>query len=96
MRPKQFDRAVKCLNEKGNANLTSPAAALAMHQNLVAKATVKMLASLKQFLQAGRARGPALAASAGLAPPTITATRPSAFSGLLYVAIAERLPDHSG
>lgn len=31
-----------------------------------------------------------LAASAGLAAPTVTATRPSAFGGTLYVAVAER------
>jgi ubiquinone/menaquinone biosynthesis C-methylase UbiE len=37
------------------------------------------------------ARLPALAASAGLTPPTITATRPSLFGGTLYVAAAERL-----
>jgi len=36
------------------------------------------------------ARLPALAASAGLSPPVITATRPSAFGGSLYVATAER------
>jgi SAM-dependent methyltransferase len=33
----------------------------------------------------------ALAASAGLSTPTITATRPSAFGGMLYVAAAERV-----
>ena len=31
-----------------------------------------------------------LAASAGLSPPVVTATRPSAFGGKLYVAVAER------
>lgn len=36
------------------------------------------------------ARLPALAASAGLSTPVITATRPSAFGGLLYVAAADR------
>ncbi|HEX9703635.1 MAG TPA: class I SAM-dependent methyltransferase [Gemmatimonadales bacterium] len=36
-------------------------------------------------------RLPALAASAGLAAPAITATRPSAFGGVLYVAMTERL-----
>jgi ubiquinone/menaquinone biosynthesis C-methylase UbiE len=33
---------------------------------------------------------PALAAAAGLSAPTITATRPSAYSGELYVAVATR------
>jgi ubiquinone/menaquinone biosynthesis C-methylase UbiE len=37
------------------------------------------------------ARLPAVAASAGLTPPTITATRPSLFGGTLYVAAADRL-----
>jgi len=32
-----------------------------------------------------------LAASAGLSAPAVTATRPSAFGGTLYVAAAERL-----
>jgi SAM-dependent methyltransferase len=36
-------------------------------------------------------RLPALAASAGLSTPMITATRPSAFGGILYVAAADRL-----
>jgi ubiquinone/menaquinone biosynthesis C-methylase UbiE len=36
------------------------------------------------------ARFEALARSAGLAPPTITATRPSAFGGVLYAAVAVR------
>ena len=35
-------------------------------------------------------RLPALAASAGLSAPTVTATRPSAFGGVLYVAAADR------
>ena len=35
-------------------------------------------------------RLPTLAESAGLSTPTITATRPSAFGGLLYVAAADR------
>ena len=39
------------------------------------------------------ARLPALAASAGLSAPAITATRPSSFGGVLYVAAADRLPD---
>jgi hypothetical protein len=33
---------------------------------------------------------PALAAAAGLSVPTITATRPSTYSGELYVAVATR------
>ena len=33
---------------------------------------------------------PALAASAGLSPPVITARQPSAFGGELYVAVAEK------
>jgi SAM-dependent methyltransferase len=37
-------------------------------------------------------RLPALAAAAGLSAPVITATRPSAFGGVLYVAVAEPLP----
>jgi SAM-dependent methyltransferase len=36
-------------------------------------------------------RLPQLAAAAGLAPPVVTATRPSSFGGTLYVAGAERL-----
>lgn len=36
-------------------------------------------------------RLPALAASAGLSAPTITATRPSTFGGILYVAAADRV-----
>jgi ubiquinone/menaquinone biosynthesis C-methylase UbiE len=36
-------------------------------------------------------RLPALAAAAGLSTPAITATRPSAFGGMLYVAAADRL-----
>jgi len=36
-------------------------------------------------------RLPALAASAGLSTPVITATRPSAFGGNLYVAAADRI-----
>lgn len=43
-------------------------------------------------------RLPALATSAGLSTPVITATRPSAFGGDLYVAVAGRLaegtPEH--
>jgi len=39
------------------------------------------------------ARLPALAASAGLSAPAITATRPSSFGGVLYVAAADRLAD---
>jgi len=39
------------------------------------------------------ARLPALVASAGLSAPAITATRPSSFGGVLYVAAADRLPD---
>lgn len=35
---------------------------------------------------------PALAAAAGLGTPSIIATRPSAFDGVLYVAVAHRLP----
>lgn len=37
------------------------------------------------------ARLPALAAAAGLAAPAITATRPSAYGGMLYVAATDRL-----
>jgi ubiquinone/menaquinone biosynthesis C-methylase UbiE len=37
------------------------------------------------------ARLPALTAAAGLSTPAITATRPSAFGGILYVAAADRL-----
>ncbi len=37
------------------------------------------------------ARLAALTASAGLTSPSITATRPSAFGGILYVAAADRL-----
>ena len=33
---------------------------------------------------------PALAAAAGLSPPVVTQTRPSAFGGTLYVAVMER------
>ncbi len=36
-------------------------------------------------------RLPALAAAAGLSTPTITATRSSAFGGILYVAAADRV-----
>jgi SAM-dependent methyltransferase len=36
-------------------------------------------------------RLPRLTASAGLSMPTITATRPSAFGGILYVAAADRV-----
>jgi ubiquinone/menaquinone biosynthesis C-methylase UbiE len=36
-------------------------------------------------------RLPALTAAAGLSTPTITATRPSAFGGMLYVAAADRV-----
>jgi ubiquinone/menaquinone biosynthesis C-methylase UbiE len=36
-------------------------------------------------------RLPALAASAGLSTPTVTATRPSDYGGEIYVAVAERL-----
>ncbi|MGH9259676.1 MAG: hypothetical protein ACRD08_07240, partial [Acidimicrobiales bacterium] len=39
---------------------------------------------------------PALAGAAGLANPTITATRPSAFGGILYVAAAQRLAETGG
>ena len=39
------------------------------------------------------ARLDALTASAGLSAPVITATRPSAFGGVLYVAAADRLGD---
>ena len=39
---------------------------------------------------------PALAASAGLSTPVITATRPSAFGGNLYVAAADRLAQGRG
>lgn len=38
-------------------------------------------------------RLPGLAAAAGLSRPTITARRPSAFGGRLYVAVSERLAD---
>jgi SAM-dependent methyltransferase len=41
-------------------------------------------------------RLPALAASSGLSTPVITARRPSRFSGVLYVAAADRLADHQG
>ncbi len=37
-----------------------------------------------------RDRLPALAADAGLSPPRVTATRPSAFGGTIYVAAADR------
>ena len=36
-------------------------------------------------------RLPALTARAGLSAPAITATRPSAFGGILYVAAADRV-----
>jgi ubiquinone/menaquinone biosynthesis C-methylase UbiE len=39
------------------------------------------------------ARLPALAGAAGLSPPVVTATRRSAFGGMLYVARADRVPD---
>ena len=39
-------------------------------------------------------RLPALAASSGLSTPVITARRPSRFSGVLYVAAADRVADH--
>lgn len=39
------------------------------------------------------ARLPALAAAAGLSTPTVTATRPSAYRGTLYAAVAERLAE---
>ena len=38
-----------------------------------------------------RDRLPALAAAANLSTPTITATRPSAFGGMLYVAAVDRV-----
>ena len=38
-------------------------------------------------------RIPALATAAGLGKPAIVATRPSAFGGMLYVAVANRLPE---
>ncbi|HEY6865904.1 MAG TPA: class I SAM-dependent methyltransferase [Candidatus Eisenbacteria bacterium] len=42
-------------------------------------------------------RLPALAAAAGLSTPVITATRPSAYGGILYVAAADKLgPDARG
>ena len=41
-------------------------------------------------------RLPALAASAGLSAPVITATRPSAFGGNLYVATADRIAKGTG
>jgi len=37
------------------------------------------------------ARLPSLAAAAGLSPPVVTATRPSAYAGILYAAVAERI-----
>jgi SAM-dependent methyltransferase len=37
-------------------------------------------------------RLPSLAAAAGLSAPVVTATRPSRYSGILYVAAADRLP----
>ena len=37
----------------------------------------------------------ALAASAGLSTPTVTATRPSDYGGEIYVAVAERLTDET-
>ena len=39
-----------------------------------------------------RDRLPALATDAGLSPPRVTATRPSAFGGTIYVAAADRTP----
>jgi hypothetical protein len=36
-------------------------------------------------------RLPDLAARAGLSAPMVTATRPSAFGGILYVAAADRI-----
>jgi len=39
----------------------------------------------------GKARLPSLASAAGLSTPVVTATRPSAFGGDLYVAAADRL-----
>jgi ubiquinone/menaquinone biosynthesis C-methylase UbiE len=39
----------------------------------------------------GTDRLPALAAAAGLSAPVLTATRPSAFGGVLYVAAADRV-----
>jgi SAM-dependent methyltransferase len=41
-------------------------------------------------------RLPALAASAGLSTPVIMATRPSAFGGNLYVAVADRAANGRG
>lgn len=41
-------------------------------------------------------RLPALAASAGLSTPVMTATRPSAFGGNLYVAAADRVAKGAG
>ena len=37
------------------------------------------------------ARLPSLAAAAGLSPPVVTATRPSAYAGILYAAATERI-----
>lgn len=37
-------------------------------------------------------RLPALATAAGFATPVITRTRPSSYGGVLYVAVAERIP----
>ncbi|MGH7530211.1 MAG: class I SAM-dependent methyltransferase [Gemmatimonadales bacterium] len=39
---------------------------------------------------------PELAAAAGLAIPVITGTRPSAYGGTIYVAVAERAPTAGG
>ena len=39
------------------------------------------------------ARWPELAASAGLAEPRITATRPSSYAGILYTGVATRVAD---
>jgi len=41
-------------------------------------------------------RLPELAAAAGLTTPVVTATRPSAYGGLLYVAATDRLPGSTG
>ena len=42
------------------------------------------------------ARFAELAPAAGLAPPTVAATRPSAFGGQIYVAVAMRKGDEAG
>lgn len=42
------------------------------------------------------ARLPSLAAAAGLSTPRVTATRPSAFAGMLYAAAADRLAASAG